>query len=338
MIISPLVSIVIPTYNQKDSFLRECIESAILQTYSNIEIVISDNHSTNNVPEVLKEYLKIDNRIRIVKPALFLNMSESLLYVFTQTKGKYSCYISSDDVLYPNCISELIYKMEENDNITFSHGMARYFEPHKPDVISWKYFNEETGVYGINKEVLDRLLNLSYVCFGGCLIRNSIWTQIDKSIKDKNLILKNYLDLVCTIILFQKGNVYYLNKVLVSVRVENDNRNSKQSVLVNDALEILNIFHCEIDLFTKLNEFQIDINKYKKKHYNQFLKASLFEYLNKVISFDDFLIAIKKLNLYNVHSLKLMNSLVKFSLTFPKLSIRIFRLYKFFKRKINFKN
>ena len=54
MISPPLVSIVIPTYNQKEQFLRECIESASSQTYKNIEIVISDNHSTNNAKSIIR--------------------------------------------------------------------------------------------------------------------------------------------------------------------------------------------------------------------------------------------------------------------------------------------
>ena len=52
----PLVSIIVPVYNQRPDFLRECIESVINQTYTNIEIIISDNHSTNETPEVLNTY------------------------------------------------------------------------------------------------------------------------------------------------------------------------------------------------------------------------------------------------------------------------------------------
>lgn len=334
MIFNPLVSIVIPIYNQKESFLRECIESAISQTYSNTEIIVSDNHSTNNVPNILKEYQNLDSRIKVVRPERFLNMSESFLYVFAQAKGKYSCYISSDDVLNPNCISELIYKMEGNENIAFSHGMARYFEPYKSDYISWKYFNEISGVFSFNKEIISRLLNLSYVCFGGCLIRNSVWTQIDQTIREKNIILNNYLDIVCTIILFLKGDLYFLNKVLVSVRVENDSRNNKQSVLVKDALDILNLFQYDNFLFNKIKEFEVDFISYKEKHYKQFLRATLFEFLNKVISYNDFLTTNQSLRIYNISTNKLMNLLVNFCINFPELSIHLFQLLK---RVKNFK-
>ncbi len=328
MINTPLVSIVIPTYNQKESFLRECLDSAISQTYNNIEIVISDNHSTNNVADVLKQYQNIDSRIRIVKPEYFLTMSESLLYVFTQAKGKYSCYISSDDKLYPNCISELVYKMEENENISFSHGMARYFEPNKPDSNNWKYFNEETGVYSINKEIINRLLSLSYVCFGGCLIRNCVWKEVEQTIREKKIDLNNYLDLICTIVLFIKGDLYYLNKVLASVRIENNNRNIKQSVLVKDALLIINFFNDEKYLINKIKEFDIDILKFKENHYKLFLRATLFEFLNELISYNDLIITKNNLRLYNIRKIYTINFFFIICIRFPKLSVLTFQTYK----------
>ena len=124
----PLVSIIIPTYNQKESYLRECLESAKSQTYENIEIVISDNHSTNNAKRIIREYVSKENNIRVVSPPSFLNLSESFLYVFTQAIGDYVCYLSSDDILLPNCVETLVKHVVENNNVVFAHGQAIYFD------------------------------------------------------------------------------------------------------------------------------------------------------------------------------------------------------------------
>src|SRR5208283_626869 len=137
----PLVSIIIPTYNQREDFLRSCIESAIGQTYKNIVIIISDNHSTNNAPSVINEYSLNDNRIKVIKPSVFLNMTESFLFVFTQAIGKYCCYVSSDDILLPNCIEVLVEKLEENSVAVFAHGQATYFEKDGSYLTNWEYFN-----------------------------------------------------------------------------------------------------------------------------------------------------------------------------------------------------
>ena len=51
---NPLVSICIPTHNQNPVFLKNCIESAIQQTYENIEIIINNNNTTNESLSYLK--------------------------------------------------------------------------------------------------------------------------------------------------------------------------------------------------------------------------------------------------------------------------------------------
>ena len=60
---TPLVSIILPTYNWKEKWIRESIESVLNQTYNNFEFIIINDASTNNVEEVIKEYGKKDKRI-----------------------------------------------------------------------------------------------------------------------------------------------------------------------------------------------------------------------------------------------------------------------------------
>jgi cellulose synthase/poly-beta-1,6-N-acetylglucosamine synthase-like glycosyltransferase len=62
----PLVSIVIPTFNQRPQFLRDSLSSALAQTYGQIEVIVSDNHSTNGTAALLAEY--DDPRLRVVRP------------------------------------------------------------------------------------------------------------------------------------------------------------------------------------------------------------------------------------------------------------------------------
>ena len=54
--IPPLVSIAVPTYNRANSFLKESLASAINQTYQNIEVIVSDNCSTDNTELVVKSF------------------------------------------------------------------------------------------------------------------------------------------------------------------------------------------------------------------------------------------------------------------------------------------
>ena len=60
-----LVTIAIPTYNRADNYLKQALSSALVQTYRNIEIIVSDNCSTDNTESVVKNFK--DSRIRYFK-------------------------------------------------------------------------------------------------------------------------------------------------------------------------------------------------------------------------------------------------------------------------------
>ena len=59
----PLVTIAIPTFNRKE-YLKQAIESVLEQSYKNIELVVSDNHSDDGTEELVSGYLKKHSNIR----------------------------------------------------------------------------------------------------------------------------------------------------------------------------------------------------------------------------------------------------------------------------------
>ena len=75
---NPLVSIIIPVFNQNEAHLRDCIDSALGQSYNNIEIIISDNHSTNGASGIIAGYHS--DKIQKVRPPIFLDMTGSFAF------------------------------------------------------------------------------------------------------------------------------------------------------------------------------------------------------------------------------------------------------------------
>lgn len=108
----PLVSIVTPTYNQAE-YLAETIDSVLSQTYQNIEYIVIDDGSTDNTQEVLKRY---DGRIRHERHAN-IGQAQTLNKGWSLSKGKYIGYLSSDDLLYKNAVSELVELLENNPSL-----------------------------------------------------------------------------------------------------------------------------------------------------------------------------------------------------------------------------
>lgn len=120
----PLVSIAIITYNSSQ-YVEETIRSAFDQTYPNIEIIISDDCSTDNTFQVCKDIVE---KIHVERK----NDACEIKCIFTQTpknggitvnynhalkfcNGKYIKYIAGDDLLMPDCISRFVEEAESKN-------------------------------------------------------------------------------------------------------------------------------------------------------------------------------------------------------------------------------
>lgn len=97
-----LVSIGIPTYNRADGFLRNALESALAQTYKNIEIIVSDNCSTDNTGEFIKSYS--DKRIRYFRQKNNIGVEGNFNYCVEQARGEYFLLLCDDDLIDPDFV------------------------------------------------------------------------------------------------------------------------------------------------------------------------------------------------------------------------------------------
>lgn len=111
-----LISIVIPTFNRA-SFLEKTLYSIMMQTYSNVEILLVDDGSTDNTSEIV-EYLKLSNKF----------FSQKLIYIkldknkganaarnegIRRAKGKYTAFLDSDDIWHPEKLEKQINRINE---------------------------------------------------------------------------------------------------------------------------------------------------------------------------------------------------------------------------------
>ena len=101
--IQPLVSIIISNYNYA-AFLSEAIDSALGQTYSNIEIIVVDDGSKDNSRELLQPY---SQSVRLIFKENG-GMGSALNAGFKDAKGELVMFLDADDILYPNTIAELV--------------------------------------------------------------------------------------------------------------------------------------------------------------------------------------------------------------------------------------
>ena len=107
-----LVSIIMPSYNTAD-FIKETIESVLAQTYTNWELLIVDDCSTDNTDEVVAQYLG-DVRIRYIKNEKNGGAAVSRNRALREATGRWIAFLDSDDLWNPNKLEKQIAFMKEN--------------------------------------------------------------------------------------------------------------------------------------------------------------------------------------------------------------------------------
>ncbi len=108
------VSISIPTYNGA-LYLEECLESAIRQSFSDIEIVIVDDCSTDETFEIAGKFARRDNRINLFQNKTRLGLVENWNKAIQCSTGTWIKFLFQDDYLNKDCVKEMLNAAEKTE-------------------------------------------------------------------------------------------------------------------------------------------------------------------------------------------------------------------------------
>ena len=122
------VSVIVPVYNV-EVFLRRCVDSILLQTYPNLEIIIVNDASTDHTLSVIKRYANQDNRIRFIDKQVNGGVSLARNDALHIASGTYLMFVDGDDWLEPHTCEVAIQSCQEN----------------KADIVMWSYIREMIG-------------------------------------------------------------------------------------------------------------------------------------------------------------------------------------------------
>ncbi|GHU85520.1 hypothetical protein FACS1894198_3530 [Clostridia bacterium] len=140
----PLISIIIPVYNVKPRYLKECLESVINQTFKRIEIICVDDGSTDGSLKILKKFAKKDKRIKVIHqknkgPSAARNtgIDQAL-----KSNSKYILFVDSDDILAKKACKVLVAAATKDDDIDMVAFNFQVF-PNSPTFVWWKDVQDE---------------------------------------------------------------------------------------------------------------------------------------------------------------------------------------------------
>lgn len=142
-----LVSIVLPIYNG-EKLVGQTLDSILRQTYSNFELIIVNDGSTDNTLNILKKYAKKDKRIRIIDQEN-QKLPQSIANGMKYANGEYCMWVGGDDILHDDCVEKLVLDLKAQPNVDLVFPNVRLIDENGNIITKnrWYATNEEHPEY-----------------------------------------------------------------------------------------------------------------------------------------------------------------------------------------------
>lgn len=168
-----MISVIVPVYNI-ESYIQECLESIMNQTYSDLQIIVVDDGSSDNSGKICDEYARKDKRIQVIHTGNFGPVharKEGLRYA----QGQYVGFVDGDDYIQPQMYAELLKEMEkaEADFVHFGYyeDIDGQLQPH---------LKFEAGTYELTGKNTDfiKTFILKETCREYEAMTYSVWSKL----------------------------------------------------------------------------------------------------------------------------------------------------------------
>ena len=268
----PLVSVALATYNGQ-KYIEKQLLSLINQDYKNLEIVVSDDCSTDGTWSILCDYAKKDSRIRLLPREFNRGYVKNFIRVFKECRGELITPSDQDDIWHPEKIRLLI---ENIGDSTLIYSNNRLIDEN--DVSLNKTLFDLSGEKMITGSDPRSIIFCNTIPGHTTLFHKYLLDFLDDF---KNLDSAPYIDWLIAFIAAQKGTIKYIHKPLVDWRQHSDSFTAgaqKENSLGRKAR--LKIEELNLNLFAsfpgKSQDFIIKANKAWNAWRNSYLNLSMF--------------------------------------------------------------
>ena len=177
------ISVVVPVYNV-EKYLEKCLQSLIEQCYSDMEIVVVDDKSTDRSLCIAKKYEKYNN-VKVISKEKNTGLSDSRNVGIRESRGQYIMFLDSDDYVEDGCIfkiQEIVKKENEPDIVYF--GYSEEYESTNEKYIKYGYVSQKDKIYTGEEFAIAELKqrNLYAAAFFGIynrefIVRNNLYFE-----------------------------------------------------------------------------------------------------------------------------------------------------------------
>lgn len=230
---SQKVSILIPTYNRAH-YLREAIQSALNQTYANIEVIILDDASPDHTPQVAAEFSH-DPRVRYIRHSKNMGIAENWRAGIKAATGEFFCLLHDDDTFEPKFVEALLLPLVREEGLILAFCDHWVMEAHgsrlkeKTDEVS-RQFGRDRLTPGALKDFGYAALVASSLPVGATLFRNSM-IPLDFIEEQARGAIDAWLFYQCV----KTGrSAFYVNERLMNYRIHHGGMSSSQPIYMSE--------------------------------------------------------------------------------------------------------
>lgn len=126
---APQVSIGLPVYNGH-AYIHETLDSLLIQTYTDFELIISDNASTDDTGAICLDFAARDARIRYVRQTDNCGGQANFQFVLDLAVGEFFMWSAADDIHSPNWVEVLVKSLGDNPHAVMAFGQIKYIDSH----------------------------------------------------------------------------------------------------------------------------------------------------------------------------------------------------------------
>lgn len=223
---NPLVSVCIPTYNNKD-YIDETLKCVLDQTHRNIEVIITDDCSTDGTVEIIRNYN--DPRINIFINSTNIGLLSNFTKALSYASGKYLMLLCADDGIELDAVEKGVNVLEsdENNDIVIVNTYIKVINNQGRNLYTKKFIfgsGRISSYWGIRSNLLCGTNIIGEV--NGSLFRKEAYEKIaEPKVKNGN---KWTVDLDLKFELFLLGNGYIIPEALGRFRISKQSTSTKE--------------------------------------------------------------------------------------------------------------
>lgn len=223
----PKVSIGLPVYNG-EKFIKKRIENLLEQTFTDFELIISDNCSTDSTFKICSEYVEKDYRILGISQKNNIGPVGNFNFVLNKAQGKYFLWVAVDDLLHPKFLEKNVAILDSMNNIVCSTSKIKMFG----GFTDWLNINEKDPFFTkMEKQIKTKFSYMDTFPISGnyeskisLFIKNCRHNQIfyglyRKEVLEKCIIEKSFIgfDTAYSLNVLKYGDFFVVDDVMMDV-------------------------------------------------------------------------------------------------------------------------